>query len=336
MLGQPDAEGGLYCVLSTGSTRFSTSKASAAAEVFIISPWELSHATKKPLPASPSTQNDHIKPLTSPVLTVELYSAKRWGADAVIASGEVLLGPLLEQLQANGSGASVTVVLARAGSKPGGSKAAAAASSLADDTVVLQLSTVTAPAVPQQLLGECCATLTEPHAGHCLQLTCMHTVLPAHGPLSLCALSPSVTRCLTHTHTRAGPVGSGRGEVPPRFCADASWLTWRQPVLHTGAGHLYQAPTVQLLRVTLHKAQGLQNLHVDPMAAAAAASAMGRLAAVGSSPSRADRAKAAAERAMLGESGNAGVVCGAAVPATCAHGLSHNSRLWRPSLLGVC
>lgn len=72
-------------------------------------------------------------------------------------------------------------------------------------------------------------------------------------------------------------------------------------MLHTGAGHLYQAPTVQLMRVTLHKAQGLQNLHVDPMAAAAAAVAIGRMAAVGPSPSRTDRAKAVAERAMLGE-----------------------------------
>lgn len=96
-------------------------------------------------------------------------------------------------------------------------------------------------------------------------------------------------------------MGSGRAEVPPRYCADASWLNWRQPVLHTGAGHLYQAPTVQLMRVTLHKAQGLQNLHVDPMAAAAAAVAIGRMAAVGPSPSRTDRAKAVAERAMLGE-----------------------------------
>lgn len=89
--------------------------------------------------------------------------------------------------------------------------------------------------------------------------------------------------------------------MPPRFCADAAWLNWQQPLLHTGAGHLYQAPTVQLMRVTLHKAQGLQNLHVDPLAAAAAAAAMGRMAAPNSSPSRADRAKAVAERAMLGE-----------------------------------
>lgn len=165
LLGQETEEQGLYCVLSTGSTRFSTSKASAAAELFIISPWELSHATKKPLPASPSTQHDHSKPLTSPVLTVELYSAKRWGADAVIAAGELLLGPLLEQLQPNGPGISVTVVLQRAGkpiSKPAKapSTGAAGASPVADgpDTqaIVLQLSTVTAPAVPEQLLGELC------------------------------------------------------------------------------------------------------------------------------------------------------------------------------------
>jgi hypothetical protein len=101
-------------------------------------------------------------------------------------------------------------------------------------------------------------------------------------------------------------MGSGHAEVPPRFCADASWLNWQQPLLHTGAGHMYRAPTVQLLRVTLHKAQGLQNLHVDPLAAAAAAAAMGRMAsAVGSGPARVDsrviRAKAVAEKAMLGE-----------------------------------
>jgi len=96
-------------------------------------------------------------------------------------------------------------------------------------------------------------------------------------------------------------VGSGKAEVPPRFCADAAWLDWQQPVLHTGAGHVYLAPTVQLMRITLHKAQGLHNLHVDPVAAAAAAAAIGRMAATGSSPSRADRAKAVAERAVLGE-----------------------------------
>lgn len=108
--------------------------------------------------------------------------------------------------------------------------------------------------------------------------------------------------------------------MPPRFCADASWLDWQQPVLHTGAGHVYLAPTVQLMRVTLHKAQGLHNLHVDPQAAAAAAAAIGRMAATGRSPSRAaDRAKAVAERAMQGgcmlvlKEGSVGVVCGSSV-----------------------
>lgn len=97
------------------------------------------------------------------MLTVELYSAKRWGADAVTATGELLLGPLLEQLQPNGPGISVTVVLQRAGAKPVSKQAkppstgAAGTSPVADDTqaVVLQLSTVTAPAVPEQLLGGC-------------------------------------------------------------------------------------------------------------------------------------------------------------------------------------
>lgn len=168
----PDAEeqAGLYCVLSTGSTRFSTSKASAAAELFLVSPWELSHATKKPLPTSHSTQHDHSRPLSSPVLTVELYSAKRWGADAVFASGELLLQPFLEQLQPNGASIDVAVPLAKSGSKaaskPASSSAAATAAGSSPggvgantegpdaQAVLLQLSTVAAPAVPEKLLGE--------------------------------------------------------------------------------------------------------------------------------------------------------------------------------------
>lgn len=171
-VGSETEDQGLSCVLSTGSARFSTRKAPAAAELFLVTPWELSHAAKKPLHASPSTQHDHSKPLTSPVLTVEVSSAKRWGADAVIATGELLLGPLLDQLQPNGPSLEVPVALARAGGKGGGklsrsaSSAAAAAaaagsSSTADSAlsggagaVVLQLSVVTAPPVPKQLLGE--------------------------------------------------------------------------------------------------------------------------------------------------------------------------------------
>lgn len=157
-------------MLSTGSTRFTTSKASASQELFLVSPWELSHATKKPLTVSPSTQHDHSSPTSSPVLTVELMASKRWGADAVIATGELLLGPLMSQLQPNGPGLVSTVVLTRVGGKAAPkpvtkspSSSAAAASSAADaavagaDTqaVVLQLSTVAAPAVPEQLMGEC-------------------------------------------------------------------------------------------------------------------------------------------------------------------------------------
>jgi hypothetical protein len=166
-LGPETGEEGVYAVLSTGSTRFSTSKATAAAELFLVSPWELSHATKKPLPASESTQHDSSRPLTSPVLTIELYSTKRWGADAVVSAGELLLGPLLEQLQPDGPGIGVTVSLVRTGGKPpskapkppiGAPAAVVPAGAPGSDlqAVVLQLSTVTAPAVPEQLLGRCC------------------------------------------------------------------------------------------------------------------------------------------------------------------------------------
>lgn len=198
LLGQETEEQGLYCVLSTGSTRFSTSKASAAAELFLVSPWELSHATKKPLPASPSTQHDHSKPLNSPVLTVELYSAKRWGADAVTAAGELLLGPLLEQLEANGASISVTVVLTRTGSKPASktaktaSTAGAGSSPVPDgpDTqaVVLRLSTVAAPAVPEQLLGEYTWRLLLSQGGlPVAELPLQHAYTCIHAAVVLCA-----------------------------------------------------------------------------------------------------------------------------------------------------
>jgi hypothetical protein len=103
----------------------------------------------------------------------------------------------------------------------------------------------------------------------------------------------------------AGPVGSGRAEVPPVHSCSAAWLN-RCPVLQTTGGHLYQTPSVQLVKVTLHGAQGLQNLHVDPVAAAAAAAAINRMAATGDSPIRsraAERARQAATAAtsLLGE-----------------------------------
>lgn len=111
----------------------------------------------------------------------------------------------------------------------------------------------------------------------------------------------------------AGPVGSGRSEVPPVHSCNVAWLN-RCPVLHTTGGHLYQTPSVQLVKVTLHRAQGLQNLHVDPVAAAAAAAAINRLAATGDSPIRsraAERARQAATAATSLLGGTCGsTLCG--------------------------
>lgn len=99
-----------------------------------------------------------------------------------------------------------------------------------------------------------------------------------------------------------GPVGSGRADVPPSHSCSTSWLSGQRPTLHTSAGHLYQTPTVQMLKITLHRAQGLQNLHVDPHAAAAAAVAISKLSTPGEAPTRAERARIAAT-AVLGEQG---------------------------------
>lgn len=167
---------GLYCVLGTGSCRFTTTKAQSAAEAFLISPWELSHADHKPLheptaaaaAAAGSAQLDSVvKQPASPVLTVELFSTKRWGSDALVAAGELLLAPYLAVLQPNEQpGVDVKVVLARAGGKAAGKAAKAAgggsssASAAAGESggsdsiaVVLQLATLTAPPVPEHLLG---------------------------------------------------------------------------------------------------------------------------------------------------------------------------------------
>jgi hypothetical protein len=263
------AGGGLYCVLSTApGVRFTASRAGSS-EAFLLTPWELEHAERKPLPAAaPSAAaapaaaaaGSQAPPAQSPVLTLELKSRQRWGSDALVAAGELLLAPFLGALQPDsGLGTDVKVPLARKGAQKTSSKAGGAAggdaATGADLAVVLQLTAYAAPAAPEQLLG---------------------------------------------------PIGSGTAAVPPRHAADASWVPLAQPVLHTSGGHFYQAPGVQLLRVTLQKAAGLHNLHVDPQAAAAAAAAMSRLAgaAGGGGASKAsftaDRARAAAERAMLG------------------------------------
>jgi hypothetical protein len=88
---------------------------------------------------------------------------------------------------------------------------------------------------------------------------------------------PNATRWWRCLACCAGPVGSGRAEVPAAHCCDARWMSPKCPVLQTSGGLLCQAPSVQCWKVTLHKAQGLQNLHVDPLAAAAAAAVMNRL-----------------------------------------------------------
>lgn len=108
-------------------------------------------------------------------------------------------------------------------------------------------------------------------------------------------------KCVPTCSLSPGPVGSGRAEVPPTHSCSTSWLTPQRTVLHTSGGHVYQTPTVQLLKITLHRAQGLQNLHVDPQAAAAAAAVISKLGVVGEAPSRTERARIAAANAVLGE-----------------------------------
>jgi hypothetical protein len=112
------------------------------------------------------------------VLSVEIYASKRWGSDAVTASGELLLGPLLQKLQADGAPLQAKVMLHKANAKTAAAKAARSASSVSSpaaaaavssspgiesgwvlgvesQVMVLELAAVSLPQVPAHLLSKC-------------------------------------------------------------------------------------------------------------------------------------------------------------------------------------
>eukprot|EP00775_Hariotina_reticulata_P007799 gene7799-7996_t len=306
----------LYCVLSTGTARFTAKSplpgiakgmalvvgsaslgtgraassldiiggSAAPSEAFLVSPRDLKHAAVRTLQPSSNLNSSSIQgssvslsaamaadasgllgllpasaiaARSSPMLSVELYSSKRWGADALVASGELLLFPALAALQQQQQHqqqqravleqVQLQVLKRSGGSSNKASKVAPALAGTVDNTssVLLELAVLAPPSAPVQLLG---------------------------------------------------PVGSGRAEVPPIHTCNASWLSPWCPVLQTSGGQLCQSPSVQCWKVTVHKAQGLQNLHVDPQAAAAAAAVMHRLTSrkAGSSTMKVDRSQGAA------------------------------------------
>lgn len=169
--GSTDPGAGLYCVLSTGSARFTAAPtcASRVGEAFVLTPWELQHAERRahhhhhhhPPAGAPASE-------PGPVLTVELFAPKRWGSDALVAAGELLLGPHLAALSQASSrgGVDVRVPLLSTKGAKGTSKASgtneagggagggtAASSGEGCTVIVLQLAAHTAPPVPEQLLG---------------------------------------------------------------------------------------------------------------------------------------------------------------------------------------
>jgi hypothetical protein len=162
----------------------------APSEAFLLSPKDLKHAavqtlllgssSKSPGPAMSSAIAADASGLvgmlpanitaarSSPVLSVELYSSKRWGADALLASGELLLLPALATLRQHQQ--QQRAVLERvhlqvhkrsSGSSNKASKAAAALAGTGDNSssVLLELAALTPPSAPVQLLGEGCESL---------------------------------------------------------------------------------------------------------------------------------------------------------------------------------
>jgi hypothetical protein len=209
-----DADAGdVYCVLSTGACRFTTrnlcgkrsststststttsttsstsSSTQSSQEAFLLSPRDLKVASTRvlqaaagstaasatPTAANPDSSTSH----SSPVLSVEIYASKRWGSDAVTASGELLLGPLLQQLQPDGAPQQAKVMLHKPNAKTAAAKAARSASTASSaaaaaaaavstcpgiesgwvlgvesQVMVLELAALSLPQVPMHLLG---------------------------------------------------------------------------------------------------------------------------------------------------------------------------------------
>eukprot|EP00878_Enallax_costatus_P011429 GHUV01011932.1.p1 GENE.GHUV01011932.1~~GHUV01011932.1.p1 ORF type:complete len:811 (+),score=294.51 GHUV01011932.1:1142-3574(+) len=283
----------VYCVLSTGTCRFTSRSlptkpnSTPWPESFLLSPKDIQHASQRITPSSVKipaaaaadtaaaataeslVNNPQGTASSSPVLTIELWSSKRWGANTVTAAGELLLAPYLSTLQPGGPPVQAKVVLknpkasSKAAGKTGRSGTTAAAGAGVSSSPGLESGWVLGAEV------------------QCMVLELM-AVAPPQLPINL-----------------LGPVGSGRAEVPPTYSCSTSWLSPQRPTLHTSAGYLFQTPTVQMLKITLHRAQGLQNLHVDPHAAAAAAAAISKLNVAGEASTRAERARIAATNAVL-------------------------------------
>jgi hypothetical protein len=278
--GDVDNGGGdAYAVLVCGSVRhvlrsLPSRRDAGGGSGFLLSARDLALSAARCTPAS-----DGNGEAASPVLAVELWAVKRWGADVLMSAGELPLAPAaLPALRPGGPPAVVRVVLQRTSSNKAGGKAAPAGQP-------------SAPAGPGLDSG---------------------WVLGAESQvatLRLVALPPPPPPPLL-LGTRPPPGGGGghhtRGDATPMHSistdAAAASLGAGWTALHTSGGHLYNAPSVQLLRVVILTAEGLHALHVDPAAAAAAAA--GRRSttvahAAGSSSAR-DRAGLAAASAALG------------------------------------
>lgn len=211
----------VYCVLSTGTCRFTTRSlpikrnSTPWPESFLLSPQDIKHASQRITPTtatlnSPSapsptsatadaavTPDDIITSISSssstrasssPVLSIELWSSKRWGADTVTAAGELLLAPYLSSLRPNGPPMQARVALrnpkatSKATAKSGRAASGASVSSSPGlesgwvlgaevQVLVLELVAIAASKLPVNLLGKTTCSCLNPQPDHLTAFT---------------------------------------------------------------------------------------------------------------------------------------------------------------------
>lgn len=185
----------VYCILSTGTCRFTCRSLPAKRnstpwpESFLLSPADIKNASQRITPSSTKIPSGAdvaaaasaeanilmISAGSSPVLTIELWSSKRWGADAMTASGDLLLASYLSTLQPGGPAVQARVALknpkasSKAANKASRSGMPAAAGTSTNSSpgldsgwvlgaevqcMVLELTAVAPPTLPVNLLGE--------------------------------------------------------------------------------------------------------------------------------------------------------------------------------------
>ncbi len=161
--------------------------------------------------------------------------------------------------------------------------------------------------------------------------TC-HDSTRGHNHAQACTINASGQPCTTHVRLSSvcstGSTSAPTPAPPVALATCASLLASHCPVLHTPLGELYEAPPVQLIKLTIHKAEGLHNLNVEPTTAAgvAGSSPRARLAAAFRTVPSSNSQRSAASNATAGSgpatAGGSGAAAGGGSSGGAAGGTS--------------